>query len=152
MAPQPEESAATPLTARQRRAQALRQAASAHSSALSSRAAPAPPSRNGGLSSARCTTAAGDAATLSGFGVRTDVSACTVHVLRRDLWDLEAAHAVAQKEAHAAQADARSLREQVVELSGRCRMSEGEVSSLQAQLSARQLAQQPEHLAAGVTA
>lgn len=158
------------LTARERRAAVLKHAAESHAALSTPRRAPpagtaftvlrefndshkgAGPRHS--LADPRKPLAAALYLNLSGFGLRTEATACTIQVLRREVWDMETASAElaastarelkaalekAAQELHAcsgkAAQEARALHEQIGTLSRRCCASEVEATSLQRRLS-----------------
>ena len=161
----------TALTARERRAAVLKHAAESHAALSTPRRAPPAgtaftvlreftnDSHQGAgqrhsLADPRKPLAAALYLNLSGFGLRTDATACTIQVLRREVWDMETASAElsastarelkaasekAAQELHAcsgkAAQEARALHEQIGTLSRRCCASEVEATSLQRRLS-----------------
>ena len=164
-------SGGTTLTARERRAAVLKHAAESHAALSTPRRAPPAgtaltvlreftnDSHQGAgqrhsLADPRKPLAAALYLNLSGFGLRTDATACTIQVLRREVWDMETASAElaastarelkaasekAAQELHAcsgkAAQEARALHEQIGTLSRRCCASEVEATSLQRRLS-----------------
>ena len=169
----------TMLTARERRAAVLKHAAESHA-ALStpSRAPPAgtvftvlheftndcdmvPDCVSAGQRPQRKPLAAALYLSLGGFGLRSDASACTIQVLRREVWDMEttstelaasraqvleatsekAAQELGASSGNAAQ-EARALHEQIATLSRRCCASEVEATSLQRRLSQEEVRRQ----------
>ena len=158
----------TMLTARERRAAVLKHAAESHA-ALStpSRAPPAgtvftvlheftndcdmvPDCVSAGQRPQRKPLAAALYLSLGGFGLRSDASACTIQVLRREVWDMEttstelAASRAQEQEATSEKAaqEARALHEQIATLSRRCCASEVEATSLQRRLSQEEVRRQ----------
>ena len=158
----------TMLTARERRAAVLKHAAESHA-ALStpSRAPPAgtvftvlheftndcdmvPDCVSAGQRPQRKPLAAALYLSLGGFGLRSDASACTIQVLRREVWDMEttstelAASRAQELEATSEKAaqEARALHEQIATLSRRCCASEVEATSLQRRLSQEEVRRQ----------
>ena len=159
------------LTARERRAAVLKHAAESHAALSTPRRAPPAGTvftvlreftndsdksadQRYSLVAQRKPLAAALYLNLSGFGLRSDASACTIQVLRREVWDMETAsaelaastarelEATSEKAAqelgassgNAAQ-EARALHEQIITLSRRCCASEVEATSLQRRFS-----------------
>ena len=155
------------LTARERRAAVLKHAAESHAALSTPRRAPPAGTvftvlreftndsdksadQRYSLVAQRKPLAAALYLNLSGFGLRSDASACTIQVLRREVWDMETASAelaastARELEATSEKAaqEARALHEQIATLSRRCCASEVEATSLQRRLSQEEVRRQ----------